>query len=35
LCVDGGASLLMLPTPQMFADVARRVTEAAQVQQQQ
>jgi hypothetical protein len=25
----------MLPTPQMFADVARRVTEAAQVQQQQ
>ena len=24
LCVDGGASLLMLPTPQMFADVARR-----------
>ena len=24
LCVDGGASLLMLPTAQMFADVARR-----------
>jgi NAD(P)-dependent dehydrogenase (short-subunit alcohol dehydrogenase family) len=24
LCVDGGASLLMLPTPQMYADVARR-----------
>ena len=35
LCVDGGASLLMLPTPQMFADVARRVGEAAQAQQQQ
>jgi NAD(P)-dependent dehydrogenase (short-subunit alcohol dehydrogenase family) len=35
LCVDGGASLLMLPTPQMFADVARRVGEAAQQQQQQ
>lgn len=28
LCVDGGASLLMLPTPQMYADVARRVHEA-------
>jgi NAD(P)-dependent dehydrogenase (short-subunit alcohol dehydrogenase family) len=24
LCVDGGASLLGLPTPQVFADVARR-----------
>lgn len=24
LCVDGGASLTMLPTPQMFADAARR-----------
>jgi len=24
LCVDGGASLLMLPSPQMYADVARR-----------
>ena len=28
LCVDGGASLLMLPTPQMFADVSRRWQEA-------
>jgi NAD(P)-dependent dehydrogenase (short-subunit alcohol dehydrogenase family) len=28
LCVDGGASLLMLPTPQMYADVARRWSEA-------
>jgi NAD(P)-dependent dehydrogenase (short-subunit alcohol dehydrogenase family) len=27
LCVDGGASLTMLPTPQMFADVARRFQE--------
>jgi NAD(P)-dependent dehydrogenase (short-subunit alcohol dehydrogenase family) len=27
LCVDGGASLLMLPSPQMFADVARRWAE--------
>ncbi|MGB8859686.1 MAG: SDR family oxidoreductase [Ilumatobacteraceae bacterium] len=26
LCVDGGASLLALPTPQMFADVVRRAT---------
>ncbi|HEX9258342.1 MAG TPA: glucose 1-dehydrogenase [Acidimicrobiales bacterium] len=25
LCVDGGASLLMLPTPRMFMDVAGRV----------
>jgi NAD(P)-dependent dehydrogenase (short-subunit alcohol dehydrogenase family) len=24
LCVDGGASLTMLPSPQMFADVTRR-----------
>ena len=24
LCVDGGASLLALPTPQIYADVARR-----------
>jgi enoyl-[acyl-carrier-protein] reductase (NADH) len=24
LCVDGGASLLALPTPQVYADVARR-----------
>lgn len=24
LCVDGGASLTMLPTPQMYADVGRR-----------
>jgi enoyl-[acyl-carrier-protein] reductase (NADH) len=24
--VDGGASLLALPTPQMFADVAARMT---------
>jgi NAD(P)-dependent dehydrogenase (short-subunit alcohol dehydrogenase family) len=29
LCVDGGASLLCLPTPQMYADVGRRVAEAA------
>ncbi|WP_420452288.1 SDR family NAD(P)-dependent oxidoreductase [Ilumatobacter sp.] len=29
LCVDGGASLLALPTPQMYADVARRRQEAA------
>lgn len=28
LCVDGGASLLMLPTPQMFGDVFRRWSEA-------
>ena len=28
LMVDGGASLLALPTPQMFADVARRWQEA-------
>ena len=28
LCVDGGASLLMLPTQQMFADVYRRWSEA-------
>ena len=28
LCVDGGASLLALPTPQMYADVARRWSEA-------
>jgi len=28
LCVDGGASLLMLPTPQVYADVARRWQEA-------
>lgn len=28
LCVDGGASLLALPTPQMFADVGRRWSEA-------
>lgn len=28
LCVDGGASLLMLPTAQMYADVARRWQEA-------
>lgn len=27
LCVDGGASLLALPTQQMFADVARRWSE--------
>ena len=27
LCVDGGASLLALPTPQIYADVARRWTE--------
>ncbi|MEX0848170.1 MAG: SDR family oxidoreductase, partial [Ilumatobacteraceae bacterium] len=24
LCVDGGASLLMLPLPQMYADAGRR-----------
>ena len=30
LCVDGGASLLMLPTPQMYADVARRWQERQQ-----
>lgn len=35
LCVDGGASLTMLPTPQMFADVARRWQEQQQQQQQQ
>jgi NAD(P)-dependent dehydrogenase (short-subunit alcohol dehydrogenase family) len=29
LCVDGGASLLMLPTGQMFADVAARVARDA------
>ena len=28
VCVDGGASLQMLPSPQMFADVHRRWTEA-------
>jgi NAD(P)-dependent dehydrogenase (short-subunit alcohol dehydrogenase family) len=28
LCVDGGASLLMLPSPQMFADVYRRWSES-------
>ena len=28
LCVDGGASLLALPTPQMYADAGRRWTEA-------
>lgn len=28
LCVDGGASLTMLPSPQMYADVARRWSEA-------
>jgi multidrug efflux system membrane fusion protein len=33
LCVDGGASLTMLPTPQMFADVARRWQEQQQQQQ--
>jgi NAD(P)-dependent dehydrogenase (short-subunit alcohol dehydrogenase family) len=27
LCVDGGASLTMLPNPQMIADVARRLAE--------
>lgn len=27
LCVDGGASLLALPTPQIYADVARRWSE--------
>ena len=35
LCVDGGASLTMLPTPQMFADVARRWQEQQPQQQQQ
>ncbi len=30
LCVDGGASLLMLPSPQMFADVGRRWAEEQQ-----
>lgn len=29
LCVDGGASLLALPTPRMYADVARRTAEAS------
>ncbi len=28
LCVDGGASLTMLPSPQMYADVGRRWMEA-------
>jgi NAD(P)-dependent dehydrogenase (short-subunit alcohol dehydrogenase family) len=28
ICVDGGASLLALPTPQVFADVARRWAES-------
>jgi len=28
LCVDGGASLLALPTPQIRADVARRWAQA-------
>ncbi|MFK8023902.1 MAG: SDR family NAD(P)-dependent oxidoreductase [Ilumatobacter sp.] len=28
LCVDGGGSLLALPTPQMYADVGRRVSES-------
>ena len=28
ICVDGGASLLALPTPQMYADVGRRWKEA-------
>lgn len=28
ICVDGGASLLALPTPQMYADVARRWQES-------
>lgn len=28
ICVDGGASLLALPTPQIFADVTRRWQEA-------
>jgi len=28
LCVDGGASLLALPTPQMYADVGRRWQES-------
>ena len=28
LCVDGGASLLALPTPQMYADVALRWSES-------
>ena len=27
LCVDGGASLLPLPTPQIYADVGRRWSE--------
>jgi enoyl-[acyl-carrier-protein] reductase (NADH) len=27
--VDGGASLLALPTPQMYADAARREAEAS------
>jgi enoyl-[acyl-carrier-protein] reductase (NADH) len=27
LCVDGGASLLALPTTQIYADVARRWSE--------
>lgn len=30
ICVDGGASLLALPTMQMYADVGRRWTEAQQ-----
>lgn len=30
LCVDGGASLLALPTPQMYADVGRRWAEQQQ-----
>jgi NAD(P)-dependent dehydrogenase (short-subunit alcohol dehydrogenase family) len=29
LCVDGGASLLMLPTAQMYADVSARINAAA------
>ncbi|CAB4873168.1 unannotated protein [freshwater metagenome] len=32
LCVDGGASLLMLPSPQMFADVYRRWSEGQATQ---
>jgi enoyl-[acyl-carrier-protein] reductase (NADH) len=28
ICVDGGASLLALPTPQIVADVSRRWSEA-------
>jgi NAD(P)-dependent dehydrogenase (short-subunit alcohol dehydrogenase family) len=32
LCVDGGASLLMLPSPQMFADVYRRWSESQAAQ---